>query len=621
MGISGLLPYVKNACRTSNIRELAGKSVAVDVSCFLHKGLTGCMDKIHMGEDTQSYLYYVEKFILVLLKMDCHVVLVFDGRPLPAKKLTNDSRRETRDANIQSAEILLAKGLEREARDKFRIATKISPEIVENAIRFFRNRENVDIVVAPYEADAELAYLMKSKLVDALITEDSDLIVFGCEKIYFKWQIANGECTVYERQNLSKCFTGELSGDKFDFIKFRRICILSGCDYIPAGLPGVGLSKATNFFQKTSITDLPTLLKRIPSYLNAPKLKSLITSEFIENFDRAEKTFKYQIVFDPRERTQKPFENDGFSGEFQIFSGEILNQKLAQRLALGNVNIERESIKDEFLLGAKIEKWSIWSAEYISKGAQRAQKQLEEEKKKTTCCAFKLDSSSVQKKKRKIELSDDEDDIVKQFMEDVENSPKKKKMKVMEPISDSQSSITRKSLEILDIIELSPEKIEILEERKTEKVERKSEKAPVLRPTKSSPVKRAAEEEVIHETELRPPPILRKTISTPSTSKHEKFAKLEKFKSPIISTESLNSPSTSTSSTKRILGQSKYFTKNSPKLSNPFRCPAFIKPSPTPPLEKSTENADKPENIDEKVEVTSPFQTVGFKTTGLRRKN
>lgn len=41
----------------------------------------------------------------------------------------------------------------------------------------------VDCIVAPYEADAQLAFLSKQQLVQAVITEDSDLLVFGCKKV------------------------------------------------------------------------------------------------------------------------------------------------------------------------------------------------------------------------------------------------------------------------------------------------------------------------------------------------------------------------------------------------------------------------------------------------------
>lgn len=44
-------------------------------------------------------------------------------------------------------------------------------------------KKGVDCIVAPYEADAQLAYLMKSGLAQAIISEDSDLLVYGCQKV------------------------------------------------------------------------------------------------------------------------------------------------------------------------------------------------------------------------------------------------------------------------------------------------------------------------------------------------------------------------------------------------------------------------------------------------------
>lgn len=37
--------------------------------------------------------------------------------------------------------------------------------------------------MAPYEADAQLAYLARTGVVDVVITEDSDLVLFGCPKV------------------------------------------------------------------------------------------------------------------------------------------------------------------------------------------------------------------------------------------------------------------------------------------------------------------------------------------------------------------------------------------------------------------------------------------------------
>jgi exonuclease-1 len=47
----------------------------------------------------------------------------------------------------------------------------------------------IDVIVAPYEADAQLAYLNRSKIADYVITEDSDLVLFGCHHV--RWTKEN----------------------------------------------------------------------------------------------------------------------------------------------------------------------------------------------------------------------------------------------------------------------------------------------------------------------------------------------------------------------------------------------------------------------------------------------
>lgn len=47
--------------------------------------------------------------------------------------------------------------------------------------------ESVEFIVAPYEADAQLAYLSSLEPhqggIAAIITEDSDLIAYGCQAV------------------------------------------------------------------------------------------------------------------------------------------------------------------------------------------------------------------------------------------------------------------------------------------------------------------------------------------------------------------------------------------------------------------------------------------------------
>ena len=42
--------------------------------------------------------------------------------------------------------------------------------------------------MAPFEADAEMAYLSTSVRVDAVVTEDSDMLAYDCKKVPFSWE-------------------------------------------------------------------------------------------------------------------------------------------------------------------------------------------------------------------------------------------------------------------------------------------------------------------------------------------------------------------------------------------------------------------------------------------------
>ncbi|MCP9259221.1 Exonuclease 1 [Dirofilaria immitis] len=331
MGIHNLLPFVKNACRQGNIREFAHQSIAIDVSCLLHRGLIGCADKIAQGCETDFYIRYVLKYIRALLAVDCHIILVFDGQMLPAKKETNSSRREKRDFHKQRGDLLMSEGRASEAYDCFKRSASLTPKVIESTIQAFRRLNMVDVIVAPYESDAQLTFLTKAKMAQAVITEDSDLIAFGCEKIIFKMDLT-GSCVIFEQNLLPKCLCKALA-ENFDFNKFRRICILSGCDYLQAGLPGVGLNKAAAFFAKTNGKNLYQILPRLPRYLNKNSLK--VTKQFIEDFIRAENTFLYQIIFDPIEKRQRPLNEYPLSQQSDGNDSEP--PEIAMSFALGNI--------------------------------------------------------------------------------------------------------------------------------------------------------------------------------------------------------------------------------------------------------------------------------------------
>lgn len=150
-------------------------------------------------------------------------------------------------------------------------------------------RAGIEYIVAPYEADAQMAYLDRIGKVAAVITEDSDLILFGCRRILYKLDksgYADEVCISRLRQVEEIDFSG------FSLKTLRQMCILSGCDYL-AGINGLGLKTAWRYFKKYGRE-----LERVLNAVRADHAHKM-PLDYEAQFLKAELTFIHQIVYDP----------------------------------------------------------------------------------------------------------------------------------------------------------------------------------------------------------------------------------------------------------------------------------------------------------------------------------
>ncbi|XP_047993369.1 exonuclease 1 [Leguminivora glycinivorella] len=377
MGITGLIPFLEKASRRANVGEFSGCTVVIDSYCWLHKGAFACADKLVRGEETDIHIKYCLKYVTMLLAKNIKPILVFDGRHLPAKAMTEAKRRESRDISKKRAAELLSLGKIEEARSYMRRSVDITHAMALSLIKECRKR-NVDCIVAPYEADAQLAYLNIKNIAQLVITEDSDLILFGCTKVLFKMDL-DGTGTLVETAKLPLIMRCPIEHYRFD--KFRQMCIMSGCDYL-ASLPGIGLAKARQFVTATQDSNFANALKKLPSFFNRSSLT--VTDEYRENFLKAEATFKHQYVYDPIERQMvrltEPDDED-IEKALCVNAGELLDPKTAFQLALGNLDPFSLKRMDDWHPdyrpvenGIKTDNWkdkgtaphpSIWSPDFV----------------------------------------------------------------------------------------------------------------------------------------------------------------------------------------------------------------------------------------------------------------
>ncbi|NXK57389.1 EXO1 Exonuclease, partial [Sylvietta virens] len=332
MGIQGLLQFIKEAAEPSHVKKYKGLTVAVDTYCWLHKGAYACAEKLARGEPTDFYVAFCMKLVHMLLSFGIKPILVFDGCTLPSKKEVEKARRERRQASLLKGKQLLQEGRLSEARECFGRSVNITHAMAHEVIKAAR-AQGVDCIVAPYEADAQLAYLNKIGMVQAIITEDSDLLAFGCKKVFLKIdKFGNG--LEIDQSRLGNC---KQLGNVFTEEKFRYMCILSGCDYLPS-IHGIGLAKACKLLKLANNPDIIKVIRKMGQYL---KMNITVPEEYIQGFTRANNTFLYQLVFDPANRKLVPLNayGDDIDPETLSYAGRHVGDDTAFQIAIGNIDI------------------------------------------------------------------------------------------------------------------------------------------------------------------------------------------------------------------------------------------------------------------------------------------
>ena len=138
-------------------------------------------------------------------------------------------------------------------------------EMVRTLITVLQNM-GIMFYVAPYEADAQLAFLSRHKIVDVVISDDSDCVPYGVKTVLFKLG-ATGWGSELKRRSLGANEDLSFNGWTEEMVRvlllllesrcskvvvdmlsdvdeqFLQLCVLAGCDYCPS-IYGVGIVTA-----------------------------------------------------------------------------------------------------------------------------------------------------------------------------------------------------------------------------------------------------------------------------------------------------------------------------------------------------------------------------------------
>ncbi|KAJ3868928.1 exodeoxyribonuclease 1 [Lentinula novae-zelandiae] len=337
MGIQGLLPALKSIQNTRHLSEFSGQTIAVDAYVWLHKGVFTCATELATGILTHKYVNYAMEKVRLLRHHGIEPYIVFDGGPLPAKKGTEVERKRKRDEHLARGNLLASQGKHAQARDCYLKCVDVTPQMAFQFIKALR-AESVQYIVAPYEADAQLAFLERQGIVSAILTEDSDLLVFGCKNVLLKFDPVARTVVSISRADFASVTATSLNSNGISLVgwsdnQFRAMAILSGCDYLPS-IPGIGLKTACAMLRRWKTPQ--AVVRQI-----ALEGKKRVPKGYLDQFRLAEKCFLHQRVYDPSAEKMvylSDVDLQSWDDLAEAYIGGDLDATLAKKLATGDVD-------------------------------------------------------------------------------------------------------------------------------------------------------------------------------------------------------------------------------------------------------------------------------------------
>ncbi len=242
---------------------LTHKSIAIDFSNFAFQFLssirqpdgTPLMDK--EGRVT-SHLMGIWTRFSNLIQKDIKLVIILDGKPPSLKYKTTEERHARKQEAMQKYET--AKHEEDvELMLKYaKMFSYLPKEMVEEATKLM-TAMGLPVIQAPEEADAQIAHLCKAKEVDFAASADYDCLLYGTPKMITNLTLSQKRKTIAgytkttpELIELEKVLAS-LNITQDDLIV---LSILSGTDYNPGGIKGIGPKKALKLIKEKKDYDV-----------------------------------------------------------------------------------------------------------------------------------------------------------------------------------------------------------------------------------------------------------------------------------------------------------------------------------------------------------------------------
>ncbi|MGP6206977.1 flap endonuclease-1 [Cuniculiplasma sp. SKW3] len=182
------------------LKDFSGNTVSVDAYNMLYQFLSGIRQPdgtplMDANGNVTSHLSGIFYRTIALMEDGMRPVYVFDGKPSPMKLKTLEERRLIKERNEEELEKAIAnQDLEKIARLK-RTINRITTDMIEESKQLL-GYMGLPFVQAPSEGEAQASVMSSDGIVQAVISQDYDCLLFGAKRVLRNF-------TIYGRRRIS----------------------------------------------------------------------------------------------------------------------------------------------------------------------------------------------------------------------------------------------------------------------------------------------------------------------------------------------------------------------------------------------------------------------------------
>lgn len=230
MGIKNFNKFIKVNCPEAieyiTKKDLYKKRIGIDGNFWLYQ-IMGSMKsndiRIYNNNNLDiTHLYGLYTRILSILRLGIKPLFVFDGK---APELKYDTINQRIKEKFVSKKKIEENNFinEKEKKKLIQNSFFINKKEIEDC-KLLLEKMNIPYIQSIEEADSQLAYLCKKNYIDYIISNDTDILIFGSKNILPFFKSSNNEYKIINKETIKKKF--HLEDD--DLIKLG---ILLGNDY------------------------------------------------------------------------------------------------------------------------------------------------------------------------------------------------------------------------------------------------------------------------------------------------------------------------------------------------------------------------------------------------------